>query len=469
VKGRGTARRYARGTLVLLIALAGLFIAFRTELARVPFEPIHRLASLSLTDPTVSSRLFIWRTVSQEAMNRPLLGYGAEHVSTPFDRVYDPSVMTEEWFDRSHNAYLDYFVQFGIGGLLLYLALIALILRTGWRLFKAGNRHGLFLIGIAGTYAIQNFFVFDTAMTFWLLLALAATALVQERAQEAESPFALGSPRLYLGALAAALLLALIIPVSLSPLRANLLAFEAYQYQVADLPRAKAAAEAGLALNTYADLEFGYNAYFIYTEEQVHRLTGEDLHSAYTSAALLLTYSFNRYPYDARTAVYLAQVLSLAPPGIASDRALLASALERSIRLSPKRAQPWYILANLSISDANAYPAKSEGRAQGYAAARDLLSRYVALVPTLAAPHFVLAQLLFASGDAKAAADEAALGKAHYREDLETARRAAMYYETVLDLKNAAFFLTEVIRLNPSDTAAADDLRTIQSYEQSKK
>ncbi|MDD2657088.1 MAG: O-antigen ligase family protein, partial [Candidatus Pacebacteria bacterium] len=86
VKGRGTARRYARGTLVLLIALAGLFIAFRTELARVPFEPIHRLASLSLTDPTVSSRLFIWRTVSQEAMNRPLLGYGAEHVSTPFDR-----------------------------------------------------------------------------------------------------------------------------------------------------------------------------------------------------------------------------------------------------------------------------------------------------------------------------------------------------------------------------------------------
>jgi len=464
LKGSEKVRAYARGALVLLLLLAGMFVTFRSELLQVPFEPIHRLASISLTDPTVSSRLFIWRTVSQEALSRPLLGYGAEQVSVPFDRVYDPSIMTEEWFDRSHNAYLDYFVQFGIGGLLLYLALIALIIRVGWRLFKAGNRHGLFLIGIVGTYAIQNFFVFDTAVTFWLLLALAATALAHEQARGTETLSTLGSPRPVAGALAAAVLLAFIVPVSLQPLRANLLAFEAYQYQIVDVSRARAAAKQGLELNTYADLEFGYNAYFIYTEEQMRRLKGDDLNIAYANAVALLTQSFNRYVSDARTAVYLAQVLSLTPPGVATDRPLLASALERSIRLSPKRAQPWYILANLSISDANTYPLKSEGRAAGYAAARDILSRYIALVPALSEPHFVLAELLFASGATESAAAEAIIGKAHYTEDLETARRAARYYENVFDLPNASFFLTEIVRLDPSDTAAADDLHTIQTY-----
>lgn len=90
-------------------------------------------------------------------------------------------------------------------------------------------------------------------------------------------------------------------------------------------------------------------------------------------------------------------------------------------------------------------------------------------MPTLSEPHFVLAQLLYASGNATAAATEAAKGKEYYQSDLETARRAATYYETVLDLPDAAFFLQEVVRLDPSNTAAASDLAKIQSYEQSKK
>ena len=102
-------------------------------------------------------------------------------------------------------------------------------------------------------------------------------------------------------------------------------------------------------------------------------------------------------------------------------------------------------------------------------AAHDLLTRYIALVPTLAEPHFVLAQLDVAQGDTTAAAVEAEKGRASYTSDLETAKRAAVYYENALDLTNAAFFLSEVVRLEPTNTAAAQDLLKIQTYERSRK
>lgn len=460
----GRVQMYARGALAMLIIFVGLFFTFKTQLAQIPFEPLQRIASISFSDPTVSSRLFIWRTVSKEAQSHALLGYGAEQISVPFDRVYDPSLMTEEWFDRSHNAYLDYFVQFGIGGLLFYLALIVLIVHTGWKLWKKGSHYGPALIGIVSVYALQNFFVFDTAMTLWLLLACAALALANRYAEERETPFYTKYLQSFPGAFLGVLLLFFLYPVFLQPLRANLLAFEAYQYQVVDVARANAASREGLSLGTYADLEFGYNAYFIYTDEQRHRFKGEDLRLAYQNAVTLLSYTFDRYPYDARTAVYLAQIINLAPEGIAADQSLLASALERSIRLSPKRYQPWYILANLSISNANLYPAKSPERIAGYAAAQDILMRYNSLVPALSAPHFVLAQLLYASGNTAEAALEAEKGNAQYVSDLETAHRAARYYESVLDLPHAAFYLEEILRLDPANADAASDLDKIKAY-----
>src|SRR3989344_3524194 len=115
-KSEGKMRTYARGSVIAVLVLAGLFSAFRGPLSEAPFEPVRRIASISLQDTTVSSRLFVWENVFKEAMERPLTGLGAEHVDILFNRVYDPSAIIEQWFDRSHNAYLDYFVQYGILG-----------------------------------------------------------------------------------------------------------------------------------------------------------------------------------------------------------------------------------------------------------------------------------------------------------------------------------------------------------------
>ena len=240
---------------------------------------------------------------------------------------------------------------------------------------------------------------------------------------------------------------------------------QAYKYQLTDVAEESWYLSHGFALNTYGNLEYGYQAYDMYALMQAFALSGQARVDAYHAALSILTTNFNRYTYDARTALYLAQVLSLAPPGTTIDRTLLSEALARAIGESPKRSQSWYILANLSISNANVYPPRSTERIAGYAAAQDILSRYIELVPTLSAPHFVLAQLLYASGNTAGAATEAAKGKEYYKSDLETARRAAVYYETVVDLPNAAFFLGEVLRFDPTDTAAASDLANIQAYE----
>jgi uncharacterized protein (DUF885 family) len=87
-------------------------------------------------------------------------------------------------------------------------------------------------------------------------------------------------------------------------------------------------------------------------------------------------------------------------------------------------------------------------------------------VPGLSEPYFVLAQLEYATGDVTASLGSAAAGKRYYKPDLTTAMRAATYYENVRDLPSAAWFLAEVVRLDPANKAAVDDLAKIRAYEQ---
>ncbi len=469
-RGEGKWRTWSVGALSALVIFGGLFFAFRGELAHVPFEPIARIASISTSDPDVASRLFIWKNMLGQIEQHLWLGVGAEHIDALFNNFYDPTQIQEQWFDRSHNAFLDYAAQYGIGGLLLYLALIVTFFTAAVRIARRGEKPlaGIFAL-LAITYAVQNFFVFDTISSFWLLLALLAVFLAVSSIDVPCEVIPLPHRARYAAWVFALVLVILIVPVTIRPALAAHDLLEAYVYQLTDVPKEVSYLSSGLALGTYGDLEYGYEAYDMYTNHQVGVLTGSALVDAYNETLTTLTANFNRYTYDARTALYLASVLSLAPPGTAVDQNLLLSALERAIRLSPKRAQSWYLLVNIALSNANKYPPQSAERIAGYAAAQGILTRYIALVPTSAEPHFVLAQLLLASGNTSGAQIEATQGKADYRGSLETARRAAAYYESALDLNNAALFLEDIVRLDPTDTAAAGDLAKIQAYEQSKK
>lgn len=467
---RGSARVRSRAAyaLVTLILIAGIGYAERGNLSSVAFSPVSRVASVSLQEGDVASRLFIWSHMTMEALKSPWVGVGAEHVDVLFNRFYDPTQIAEQWFDRSHNAFLDYFVQYGVGGLALYVALIASYVVVGRTLIRKGERQlGYLAFSLCGIYAIQNFFVFDTVSSLWLFVALLAALLARVSDGRTET---LSFPKWMRPAswVVVAVLFSCIYTAAIQPALAAYDLAHAYLYQLTDVSRETGYLSRGYARHTYADVEYGYTAYDMYANNQLHVLSGQLRVDAYTAALSLLKQNFSRYPYDARTAVYLSHLLSLAPTGVTVDGDLLSSAIERAIRLSPKRYQPWYVLANLALTHANEYPPHSPQRLAGYTAAEDILNRYLSLVPTLALPHYVLAQLYLAAGDTAKASGEALLGKQAYRGDLETALRAVSYYETVLDLPTAAFFLREVVRLDPQNAAAQADLQKIEAYESAK-
>lgn len=460
-KGEGKAQKNSRIGLAGLLIFVGLFFAFRAQLATSSFEPVRRIASISLSDATVSSRLFVWQHVLGEAFKSPLIGYGAENIEMIFNRVYDPGAILEQWFDRSHNAFLDYFVQFGILGALLYAGVIGALAYMGATLFRRNERYGVYLLLLAGTYGIQNFFVFDTAMTLWLLLATLAAALAYTSAQDTankETPSALRirTPQAVSYSIAAAILV-LLYPVAIQPLRANLLLADGYTYHVTDVERALADFKKGLSLNTYADIEYGFQAYSMYTDHQQTMLAGQQRVDAYQYALETLTANFERYPYDARTATYLAHVLDSAPDGVPVDEVFLRSVLARAIELSPKRAQANYILANIALKKGDQATQVAE-RNQYYREAIGMLEAYAGSVPKLAEPRFILASLYMVIGDNASAKRWADEGLPFYRTDTDVARKALRYYIAVEDWQNVKRFLADIVAENPADYPSLYDL-----------
>lgn len=453
-RGSGALRTYARLSLISLLVLVGIFIAFRSQLQNIPIEPVQRIASISLADGTVSSRVFVWRNMLDQAMDRPLLGVGAEHVDILFNRFYDPAGIAEQWFDRAHNVYLDYLVQFGIFGLVAYFALIGAFLARAWMLMRVDVRTGGLLVLLIATYAIQNFFVFDTAMSLWLFVVLFASVIALSSVVKKS---ALVMRKSYVPEVAGLAITALIIPILILPLAANLALAQGYRYHIADVHRAVDSMRWGLSLGTYADLEYGYQAYAMYTDRQVNLLKGENRIVAYAYVRDLLAANYARYPYDARTATYYAHILDMVPPEIEIDERLLADVVGHAQELSPGRMQPWYILANISLRKGDAFPPGPE-RNTLYREGIAVLETYAQTVPEYSEPRFVIATLFQSMGDAASAARWAEEALPLYQRDLAVARRAARYYVTVEDWPNAVRFLRDVVDLAPEDFDAQYDL-----------
>lgn len=464
-KGNETTAKIARYGLIALVLCAGFFFLFRSELSHSSFEPIARIASISLSDGTVSSRLFVWSHILDESFQRPFVGYGAEHITQLFDKVYDPGNILEQWFDRSHNAFLDYFAQYGIFGFASYLALIGAFAASALRLYKREEEglmnYGFLFLLLILTYTVQNFFVFDTPSSLWLLYALFAILIVL-LSEESATPLFEQRISPVVSRIIPALVVLCIVPTVMLPLYANILLTKGYLFHLVDVKQANAYFGRGLALNTYADFEYGYQAYDMYTGHQATALSGEDRIAAYDFALSVLTANFKKYPYDARTATYLGHVIDTAPPEAVIDDVFDEQVLSRAMELSPLRAQPWYMTANISLRKADKLPYNDEGKEKYFREAITILEDYARKEISLPTPRYILANLYYKLGDvtmAKKWADEAL--PLYTRPDTETAGPAVKYYLIIEDWRNAARFLADLVEKNPSDYDVLYDLAKV--------
>ncbi|PLX26232.1 hypothetical protein C0580_00360 [Candidatus Parcubacteria bacterium] len=141
---------------------------------------LNKFASMSLQDTTVHSRWHIWSSSLASVKEKPLLGWGEEGFRYVFSQYFPPEIYrqvgSEIWFDRPHNALLQYLIQGGIIGFVLYLAIFAYLI---FYLYKKSKKQkewffSFFWIAFLLAYLFHNLFIFDSLninITIYLILA----------------------------------------------------------------------------------------------------------------------------------------------------------------------------------------------------------------------------------------------------------------------------------------------------------
>ncbi len=168
------ARRAAAGAFVFILILVGSFYLARNSDFVQNNHVLQRVASISLNDG--QTRFTIWNMAWKGALERPLTGWGQEGFNYVFNKYYDSSLYHQEpWFDRAHNAFIDWLSAGGIPAFLLYLALYASAVVLLWKSSELSRSERIALTAALIGYAVHNLFVFDNLYSyiyFFVLLAL---------------------------------------------------------------------------------------------------------------------------------------------------------------------------------------------------------------------------------------------------------------------------------------------------------
>jgi len=167
------ARGWAAGAFVFILILAGSFYLARNSSFVQNNHVLQRVASISLS--SLQTRLTIWHMAFEGVLERPLTGYGQEGFNYIFNKYYDPSLYAQEqWFDRAHNAFIDWFTAGGIPAFLLYLSLFGSAIMLLWRSSELSRPERIALTAALVGYAIHNLFVFDNLYSYIYFFAILA-------------------------------------------------------------------------------------------------------------------------------------------------------------------------------------------------------------------------------------------------------------------------------------------------------
>jgi len=170
-------RKYAIGGLIFLLLAVGGFVAGRDSELIQNQPNLARIANISIDDLEI--RGIIWGMAWEGVKERPLLGYGQSNFNYVFNEHYDPRLYAQEqWFDRSHNIFMDWLVAGGFLGLIAYLSIFAaslyyLIIQPLVRKEEAFSvvERGI-LIGLLAGYFTHNLVVFDNIVSYIFFAAI---------------------------------------------------------------------------------------------------------------------------------------------------------------------------------------------------------------------------------------------------------------------------------------------------------
>lgn len=463
--GSNTWRKYAGIGLIILVLLGAGGVVFRDTLKGSSIEVLHRLGRISLDDTTTRSRLFIWKESLPEVTERPLLGYGSETFEYIYNEHYNPAIVPEEWFDRSHNIYIDKLLEGGLVGFLLYMSLLGIFISYVWQR-RHTNKREFFIFGfLIVAYMIQNLFVFDSITTLILFYVLLAWAVFGLFGEDEKDGWILPEGVLYSASL---FLLALVSLVSLylfeyKPFVGNRLLYEGYTYQVVDTERSLTAWDEGREEAPFYGQEFGYQVYDSYFNKLGEGVSLPDQIEAYEYALRVLAEEIEKSPRNARLYVYRAHILESRPEGVALDEDLFFETIERAMELSPLRKQPHYILANYYLSKTKNVPYLPSEK-ENFEKGVEAIASYAEKNPNFAEPRLVLANLLLSNNEKERAEMYIQEAQKVYRPNPSDAERFINYYIRTEEFEKAEPFFEYLVRVNANDMNLLFDLAHIYAY-----
>ncbi|MEX2514727.1 MAG: O-antigen ligase family protein [Candidatus Paceibacterota bacterium] len=190
-------RRIAIGAVILAVVGGGLFLANRDADFIQSNDVLASFANISFDEGTAGARLDVWSVALNGYMHSPktmLIGWGPGNFNYVFNTYYHPELFAQEtWFDRAHNVAIEWLVAAGPAGFLSYLALFVTAIYLIWRKEKGEKNKEEFgvlekslLTGLVVAYLVQNLFVFDHLVSYWMLAMI--LAWVHGRSIHHESP-----------------------------------------------------------------------------------------------------------------------------------------------------------------------------------------------------------------------------------------------------------------------------------------
>ena len=182
----------------------GLIVAGMVALPfSIPFLPqsiVSRFTSIGdLTDTSTNYRVFIWRGSANLASDYALTGIGVGEQA--FGRVYPYySFAGIETAPHAHNLFLQLFIEVGIFGFIIFLAMLICLLQSGFTLAKKGDDKETRLIGcgaLAGIFAalLQGmtdyiWYNYRVYFIFWIVIGIVCAAERIDRANRAKKTVA---------------------------------------------------------------------------------------------------------------------------------------------------------------------------------------------------------------------------------------------------------------------------------------
>lgn len=129
-----TRKGYWVGNVAVYYAvIAAMFLLL--VVLRMPEKFAFIIENILHKDVTLTLRLNVWESVAVRIRERPWLGYG---------KVLNETAVPLIGVNHCHNAFLQAAFETGIGGLIVYLAALALLVRPLWRTRK--SRSGYVLV-----------------------------------------------------------------------------------------------------------------------------------------------------------------------------------------------------------------------------------------------------------------------------------------------------------------------------------